>query len=135
MKYLHLMLQPSTHPQIHKVSFLSTLLLLDLVHGLLILDQLIICPLILLLCQSRKPYEKSIVFTTNGTEATVIGKSSFSLDKLNLDSVLIVHSLDFNLISVSLITTSLNCVVIFWPHYCVFKDNKTRKTIRCGTRK
>lgn len=55
-------------------------------------------------------------------------------DSLNLDSVLIVPSLDYNLLSVSQITTNLSCVVIFWPDYCVFKDIKTRKTIGCGIR-
>jgi hypothetical protein len=82
-----------------------------------------------------KPSEKYVVSTANGTEATVIGKGSFSLSKLNLDTVLIVPSLNFNLIFVSQITTSLHCVVIFWPDHCVFKDIKTRRTIGCGTKK
>ena len=82
-----------------------------------------------------KPSEQSIVSTANGTEASVIGEGSFSLGKLNLDFVLIVPSLNFNLISVSQITTSLNCVVIFWPDFCVFKDINTKRTIGCGTRK
>lgn len=60
-----------------------------------------------------KPFKQSVVPTANGTQASVIGKSSFSLNKLDLDYVLIVYSLNFNLISVSQITTSLNCVVIF----------------------
>ena len=72
--------------------------------------------------------------TANGMEANVIGKGSFFLNELNLDFVLVVPSLNFNLLSVSRIT-SLNCVVIFWPDYCVFKDIKIKKIIRCGTRK
>ena len=82
-----------------------------------------------------KRSEKYVVSTTNETQAKVVGKGSFSLNKLNLDFVLIVPSLNFNLISVSQITISLNCIVIFWPDHCVFKDIKTRKTIGCGTRK
>lgn len=105
------MLLPYT-PQIHKVSLLITLLLLDQVHGLLILHQLIICPDIAFVSQ-LKPFKQSVMPTANGTQASVIGKSSFSLNKLDLDSVLIVHSLNFNLIYVSQITSSLNCVVIF----------------------
>jgi len=79
--------------------------------------------------------EKYVVSTANGIEATVIGKGSFFLSKLNLDTVFIVLSLNFNLIFVSQITTSLHCVVIFWLDHCVFKDIKTRKTIGCGTKK
>ena len=82
-----------------------------------------------------KPSEQSVVSTANGTKASVIGEGSFSLDKLNLDYVLIVPSLNFNLISVSQITTSLNCVIIFWHDYCVFKNINIKRTIGCCTRK
>ena len=82
-----------------------------------------------------KRSEKYVVSTTNETQAKVVGKGSFFLNKLNLDFVLIVHSLNFNLIYVSQITIYLNCVVIFWSDHCVFKDIKTRKMIGCGTRK
>ena len=68
-------------------------------------------------------------------EANVIGKAYFYLNELNLDSVLVVPSLNFNLLFVCQITTSLNCVIIFWHDYCVFKDIKIKKTIGCGTRK
>jgi hypothetical protein len=83
-----------------------------------------------------KPSSKKFVSTANGTSAPVIGKGSLPLnDTLNLDSVLVVPTLDYNLLSVSQITTALFCVVIFWPEYCVFKDIQTRKTIGCGTRR
>ncbi|KAJ8633587.1 hypothetical protein MRB53_026923 [Persea americana] len=76
------------------------------------------------------------VSTANGTLASLIGEGSLSLpNNLNLDSVLVVPSLNFKLLSVSQITTALNCVVIFWPDSCVFKDIKTRRTIGCGTRR
>ena len=35
---------------------------------------------------------------------------------------------------VSQITTTLLCVVIFWPDFYVFKDIQTRQTIGCGVR-
>lgn len=35
----------------------------------------------------------------------------------------------------SQITLALQCIVIFWPNHCVFKDIKTQKTIGCGTRR
>ena len=54
---------------------------------------------------------------------------------LNLDSVLVVPSLNYNLLSVSQITTALFCVVIFWLEFCVFKDIQTRQMIGCGVRR
>ena len=54
---------------------------------------------------------------------------------LNLDSVLVVPSLNYNLLSVSQITTALFCVVIFWLKFCVFKDIRTRQTIGCGVKR
>ena len=54
---------------------------------------------------------------------------------LNLDSVLVVPSLNYNFLSVSQIITALFCVVIFWPEFCVFKDTQTWQTIGCGVRR
>ena len=51
---------------------------------------------------------------------------------MNLDYVLVVPSLDYNLLSVSQITAALSCIVIFWPEFCVIKDIQTRQTIGCG---
>lgn len=79
---------------------------------------------------------QKFVSTANGSSIQVIGEGSLTLTKtLNLDSVLVVPSLDYNLLSVSQITTALSCIVIFWPDFCVFKDIKTRTTIGCGIRR
>ena len=57
----------------------------------------------------------------------VIGEGPLTLtNTLNLDSVLVVSSLDNNLLSVSQITAALSCIVIFWPEFCVIKDIQTR---------
>jgi hypothetical protein len=70
-----------------------------------------------------KPSSQKFVSTANGTSVPIIGEGSLSLtETLNLDFVLVVPSLDYNLLSVSQITTALFCVVIFWPELCVFKD-------------
>jgi transposase InsO family protein len=83
-----------------------------------------------------KSLSQKFISTANGSSAPVIGEGSLSLNKtLNLDSVLVVPSLDYNLLSVSQITTTLSCVVIFWPDYCVFKDIRTRRTIGYGTKR
>ena len=74
--------------------------------------------------------------TANGTPSPVLGEVSISLTKnLNLDYVLVVPSLNHNLLFIAQITLALNCVVIFWPNLCVFKDIQTQKTIGYGTRR
>ncbi|KAI5343288.1 hypothetical protein L3X38_011164 [Prunus dulcis] len=54
---------------------------------------------------------------------------------LHLDFVLLVPSLDHNLLSVAQLTTTLGCTVTFWPNHCVFQDILTRKTIGYDTRR
>ena len=86
--------------------------------------------------QSMKSSDQHIVSTTNGTPSPVVGEVSVSLTQnLNLESVLVVPSLNHNLLPVAQITLTLNCIVIFWPNFCVFKDIQTRKTIGYGTRR
>ncbi|RVW57872.1 Retrovirus-related Pol polyprotein from transposon RE1 [Vitis vinifera] len=52
-----------------------------------------------------RPSSQKIVSTANGNTTPVIGEGSLTLtDTLNLDSVLVVPSLDYNLLSVSQIT-------------------------------
>ena len=83
-----------------------------------------------------KPSSQKIVFTTNGNTTPIIGEGSLTLtDTLNLDSVLVVPSLDYNLLSISQITAALSCIVIFWHEFCVIKDIQTRQTIDCGIKR
>ncbi|KAL6312746.1 hypothetical protein AAG906_020564 [Vitis piasezkii] len=74
-------------------------------------------------------------FHTNGNTTRHWEGSLTLTDTLNLDSVLVVPSLDYNLLSVSQITTVLSCIVIFWPEFCVIKDIQTRQTIGCGIKR
>ncbi|CAL2236964.1 unnamed protein product [Prunus armeniaca] len=84
---------------------------------------------------SHKLSTQSVVFNTNGTPSTVVGEGSqFLSNSIHLDYVLIVPSLNQNLLSVAQLTTTLGCTVTFWPNHCVFKDILTGKTIGCGTR-
>ncbi|KAK3013785.1 hypothetical protein RJ639_010144 [Escallonia herrerae] len=83
-----------------------------------------------------KQSSQKFVTTANGTLAPIIREGHLPLtDNMNLDSVLVVPSLDYNLLFVSQITTALFCVVIFWPNFCVFKDIRTRQTIGYGVRR
>ena len=71
------------------------------------------------------PSSQKIVSTANSNTTPVIGKGSLTFtNTLNLDSVLVVSSLDYNLLSVSQITVTLSYIVIFWPEFCVIKDIK-----------
>jgi hypothetical protein len=64
--------------------------------------------------QSIKPSNQHIVSIADGTISSVLGEGTISLTKnLNLDSVLVVPSLNHNLLSVAQITCALKCVVIF----------------------
>lgn len=86
--------------------------------------------------QSMKSSDHHIVSTANGTPSPVVGEVSVPLTQnLNLESILVVPSLNHNLLFVAQITLTLNCIVIFWPNLCVFKDIWTRKTIGYGTRR
>ena len=86
--------------------------------------------------QSMKSSDQHIVSTAKGIPSPVVGEDSVSLTQnLNLESVLVVPSLNHNLLSVAQITLTLNCIVIFWPNFCVFKDIQTRKTVGYGTRR
>ncbi|KAF7115772.1 hypothetical protein RHSIM_RhsimUnG0047900 [Rhododendron simsii] len=85
---------------------------------------------------SMKPFKQPIVSTADGTFSPVIGKGSITLTKnLNLDSVLVVPSLNYNLLSVTQRTRALQRIVIFWPNLCVFKDIQTQRTIGYGIRR
>ena len=86
--------------------------------------------------QTIQPSNHHEIFTANGTPSSVSGEGTVTLTKnLILESVLIVPSLNHNLLSVAQITCALMCVVIFWPNLCIFKDIQTRKTIGYGTKR
>ena len=83
-----------------------------------------------------RPSSQKIVSTANGNTTLVIGEGSLTLtDTLNLDYVLVVLSLVYNLLLVSQITTTLSCIIIFWPEFCVFKDIQTRQMIGYGIKR
>ncbi|KAM2733441.1 hypothetical protein EV2_036866 [Malus domestica] len=92
-------------------------------------------------CDSRqvpslKTSTQTEVNVANGNAVPVIGEGVVSLsDTMKLDTVLVVPSLNYNLLSVAQITLALHCLVIFWPYFCVFKDIRTRKTIGYGIRR
>ena len=85
---------------------------------------------------SSKPCSRSIIYTANDSTSPITGEGSVILnDSLTLDTVLIVPSLAYNLLSVSQITATLKCTVTFWPQFCVFQDILTRKILGYGVRR
>jgi hypothetical protein len=92
-------------------------------------------------CDSRqvpslKTSAQTEVNVANGNVIPVIGEGIISLiDTIELDTVLVGPSLNYNLLYVAQITLTLHCLVIFWPYFCVFKDIRTRKTIGYGIRR
>ena len=85
---------------------------------------------------SATPSNQTHIVSVNGTTSRIMGEGSLSLtSSLSLDHVLVVPSLDYDLLSVPQIIDSLNCTVCFWPLYCLFQDLLTRAVIGCGTRR
>ncbi|KAL6208386.1 hypothetical protein ACLB2K_019336 [Fragaria x ananassa] len=74
------------------------------------------------LLENFKPSSQNIVSTADGTPTPVTGEGSIILSNtLNLDSVLVVPSLSYNLLSVDQIIQELSCIVTFYPSLYVFE--------------
>ena len=58
------------------------------------------------------------------TQPQSLGRSLTLTDTLNLDSILVVPSLDYNILLVSQIIAALSCIVIFWLEFCVIRTSK-----------
>lgn len=75
------------------------------------------------------------ITTADGGTAPIIGEGTIDLpNNLHLDTVLVVPSLNYNLLSIAQITDALSCLVIFGPNSCIFQDVRTGRTISSGTR-
>ena len=78
--------------------------------------------------QTIHPSPQSVVSTANGSTSPITGEGSIVLSNtLKLVTVLVVPSLECNLLSVSPITLYLNYIVTFWPSFCIFQDILNRK--------
>ena len=72
-----------------------------------------------------KSSSQHYVSTANGTSISIIGEGSLPLtNTLNLDFVLVVPSLNYNLLSVSQITTALFRVVIFCLNFVYLRTSE-----------
>lgn len=69
------------------------------------------------------------VRTDDGSLSSITRKGTIPLSSMFLSSVLHVPNHALNLVSVSNLTKSLNCPVIFFPSHCVFQDLETKRNI------
>ena len=86
--------------------------------------------------QHLHPSSQQVISTANGGTSPITGEGSLVLSNaMTLDTVLVVPSLEYNSLSVSQITSKINCTVTFWPSFCVFQDILTRRTLGCGVKR
>lgn len=86
--------------------------------------------------QSILSSPQTVISTANGSTSPVTGEGPVTLSKiLTLDIVLVVSSLEYNLLSISQITSKLSCTMTFWPSYCVFQDIRTQKILGYGVKR
>jgi hypothetical protein len=87
------------------------------------------------LSHHSSPRRTSIV-NANGMISPVTGAGSVILSpSLHLSNTLLVPSLSHKLLSVSQITTELNCVVLMFSDFCLIQDILTKEIIGRGTKK
>ena len=71
--------------------------------------------------KSLKPPSQSVISIANGSTSPITGEGSITLsDSLTLDTILIIPSLEYNLLSVIQITSTLACTITFLPSFLVF---------------
>ena len=72
--------------------------------------------------QNLRSSSQHVISTANGGISPITGKGSIDLTTtITLDKILVVPSLEYNLLSVSQITSALNCTVTFWLFFVFFR--------------
>ncbi|KAL6320551.1 hypothetical protein AAG906_007630 [Vitis piasezkii] len=76
------------------------------------------------------------IANANGVISPVIGAGTVTLSpKLQLHNTLLVPSLSHKLLSVSQVTSDLNCIVLIYPTFCLLQDILTKEIIGRGTKR
>ena len=79
---------------------------------------------------------RSYVTNANGVTYSVIGAGTVTLSlSFSLSNTLLVSSLSNRLMSVSQVTTDLNCVVVMYSTFCLLQDILTKKITGHGTKR
>lgn len=78
---------------------------------------------------------KPAIINANGISSPVTGMGSVHISpSLSISNVLFVPSLNCNLLSVSQLTESHECVITFFPTHCVLQNMHTKEKIGSGKR-
>jgi hypothetical protein len=73
------------------------------------------------------------VLLPSGEKAKIVANGSLPLNSVYyLHNVLCVPTFKVDLISVSRLTRDLNCLIIFFPYWCLLQDLVTRRMIGLG---
>lgn len=79
---------------------------------------------------------RSKISNANGVQYPVTGAGTVTLSpSLSLPNTLLIPSLSNKLLSVSQITTDLNCMVLMYPTFCLLQEILTKEIIGRGTRR
>ena len=79
---------------------------------------------------------RTCIANANGVQYPITGAGTVALSfPLSLNHTLLVPSLSNKLLSVSQVTTDLNCVVLMYPTFCLLQDILTKEIIGRGTKK
>jgi hypothetical protein len=81
-----------------------------------------------LACHNLKPVRMPNGYTTLASHS---GNVVLSPD-ITLNNVLCVPNFKLNLLSISKLTSSMNCAVIFFPTFCLFQDLVSKRLIGVG---
>ncbi|CAK9171069.1 unnamed protein product [Ilex paraguariensis] len=76
---------------------------------------------------------KATITTANDVSSSVIRVGTIPLSStLEIEDLLIVSSLNCNILSMNQLVKSHNCVALFFPTHCVFQNIHTREKIDSG---
>lgn len=83
---------------------------------------------------TTSPPRRTSVANANGVVSLITGAGSVYLSpSLQLSNTLLVPSLSHKLLSISQVTTELNCAVLIYPTFCLLQDILTKEIIWRGT--
>jgi hypothetical protein len=86
-----------------------------------------------LLVNSRQNSILPPVTMPSGEQAPITSTGTLPLNSvISLKNVLVVPSFKVNLMSISQVTRGLNCLVTFFPYWCILQDLATKTTIGLG---
>lgn len=81
------------------------------------------------------PQHTSVANANEGVSLVIKAKSVYLSLSFQLLNTLLVPSLSHKLLSVSQVTTELNCIILIYPTFCLLQDILTKEIIGYHTKK